>query len=617
MEVQISNLKTQILSLLGWSVIAVLLQVAWAEAASLTATVDRYRITVEDQVLYTLTVEGARDATPPTLPELGDFQVQQGGTSSQISIVNGAISQSIKFNYILIPKREGEFILPPATLVHQGQTLQSQPIKILVQKSSSAIPSGQNAAPPEEDSSRSLFVRTSVSRPTPYENQQVVYSFRLYRQVDIANANLELPEFKGFWVEDLGKQEEFSENINGVPFQVTEIKKALFPQKPGPLAIPPALLQCDVLVPMPDGGGRDSFGQFFNDPLFNRFMGRQKSVRKNLRSEETAVTVQSLPSAGKPPDFKPLVGSFALQATMEKEELEVGGSNTITIVAEGDGNVQDIQVHFRVDEDLFKVYDDLPTVEKLTEGGRLAGRKTYKKAFVPLREGPLSLPPVELDYFDPDTGEYRTLRATLKPMRVLEPKDKETLALAAPHQDAVEKKKIKVIAKDIFPIYTGMDFHEGHLDDKSFWIFIALILILPSGFFLGAFLMIRAREKTASGSGRYRSRRALSQAEKKLKDTESLAQPDQAQEFFSRVSRIVKEYVGDKIDTAGASLTAAEMGDILRGRGVTEEILAEVVSFLERCEAGCFAPQGAAGEELRTFPQTAHTLMKKLEKKLR
>ena len=205
----------------------------------------------------------------------------------------------------------------------------------------------------------------------------------------------------------------------------------------------------------------------------------------------------------------------------------------------------------------------------------------------------------------------------MKPLRVLASKEKETPTLEASTQEAVEKKKIEVIGKDIFPIFTGPDLSKDRLDDKSFWALIALATALPSAFFIGAFFMVRAREKMASGSALYRSRTALYQAEKKLKETASLTRPDQVQELFSKVSRIVKDYLGDKLDISGAALTAAETGDILRSKGVEEETLAEAVRFLEHCEAGCFAPRSATGGDLQSPPQLASSLMKKLEKKLR
>lgn len=583
------------------------------EAASLTASLDREQITLEDQAVYTLTLKDAGDAGSPILPPMRDFNVQEAGTSSQVSIINGSFSKSVQYNYVLVPKKAGKFSIGPATMNYNGQTMKSEPLELIVQEPGAAV-SRDNATQVNQDQ-RYIFANALVSKKKPYENEQIVYTFQLFRRVDVANANLDLPRFDGFWTEDLGRQTEFSKNIDGMEYHVTEIRKALFPLKPGKLSIGPAMLQCDVIVQDHGRRQRDPFGQFFDDPFFNQFMGRQKAVRKNIRSNELELDVQPLPADGRPKGFEKLVGKFSLSASLEKEELEVGGSNTATVVVEGNGNIRDAAPQLLVDSGDFKIYDDKPEVQVSPSKDGVTGRKVFKKALVPLKAGQLSLPDIQVPYFDPDAKEYGILKASLKPMLVLPSSEKEEMRLVGKGPDAPEREKVKVIGKDIFPIHTGAD----SLDERpsrTIMLIAKLLFVPPTLIFLASFFLIRWREKRVSGSDMHKARTAFSNAGKKLKVLSSTAETNNGRDFFSESLKILKDYIGDKLNVSGRSLTPAEIGGLLKERGVDGQTRKAAVEILERCEAGQFASPLSAERDISGFLNEMQSLMKELEKRI-
>ncbi|MBI5185060.1 MAG: protein BatD [Nitrospinae bacterium] len=581
------------------------------EAASLTASLDREQITLEDQAVYTLTLKDAGDAGSPILPPLLDFHVQEAGTSSQVSIINGSFSKSVQYNYVLVPKKAGKFSIGPATMNCNGQTLKNEPLELIVQEPGSAV-SRDNATQGNQDQ-RYIFAKALVSKKNPYENEQIIYTFQLFRRVDVANANLDLPRFDGFWTEDLGRQTEFNQNIDGAEYHVTEIRKALFPLKPGKLGIGPAMLQCDVIVQDRGRRQRDPFGQFFDDPFFNQFMGRQKAVRKNIRSNELELDVQPLPADGRPKGFEKLVGRFSLSASLEKEELEVGGANTATVVVEGNGNIRDAAPQFLADSGDFKIYDDKPEVQVNPSKDGVAGRKVFKKALVPLKEGQLSLPDIQVPYFDPDAKEYRILKASLKPMRVLPSSEKEEMKFVGKEPDAPEREKVKVLGKDIFPIHTGAD----SLDERpsrAIMLIAEMLFVLPTVVFLASFFLVRWREKRESGADIYKARTAFSSACRKLKALSPASGTNNGREFFSGALKILKDYIGDKLNVSGRSLTPSEIGGLLRERGVDGRTCKAAVELLERCEAGQFASPLNAERDTYGFLNEIQSLIKELEK---
>ncbi len=247
---------------------------ASAGAASLTLTVDKETATLEDVINLTISVEG--NSGEPTLPTLPSFETIPQGSASRVQIINGQMSAHIEYRYLLYPKQEGVFIIGPAALEYKSSKITSNTIKITVCK----------AAPrPTETSEKELFVTTEVDNVNPYVNQQIVYTFKFYRRMRVANARLsEAPTFEGFIVVPLGKEKEYQTVINGQQFMVTEIQQALFPTRAGNLTISPSTLQCDVVAK------RQRRGRVFNDPFFDdSFFGFAQTEPKVLRTSPIAI----------------------------------------------------------------------------------------------------------------------------------------------------------------------------------------------------------------------------------------------------------------------------------------------------------------------------------------
>jgi hypothetical protein len=68
-----------------------------------------------------------------TPPDLSDFTIASGPmTSSQYSMINGEVTQSKTYTYILIPRGDGDIVIPPAILTKGDEQHATQPIDIYV-----------------------------------------------------------------------------------------------------------------------------------------------------------------------------------------------------------------------------------------------------------------------------------------------------------------------------------------------------------------------------------------------------------------------------------------------------------------------------------------------------
>ena len=154
------------------------------QAADFRAYVDRTNISVGEPVNLTVAVSGS-DAKVDVSP-IRDFKVASRGTSTSVRIVNSRMSREISYEYILMPLRKGRLVIPPLTVEADGQTYQTKAIVVQVSKQTPAV-AGQS----------DLLVRAKLSENTPYEGQQIIYTFRLFTAVRLANAKFQKPDFSG------------------------------------------------------------------------------------------------------------------------------------------------------------------------------------------------------------------------------------------------------------------------------------------------------------------------------------------------------------------------------------------------------------------------------------
>ena len=568
-------LQVSVLALLASTVAPQL----WAEG--IQATINRSEAALEDQLLLTLTVEGSRSASP-TLPDLSDFDVHPRGQSTQMSFINGQVTSSVSYNYLLMPKRAGAITIGPATVELDGQLHSSDPINIRIV-----------AATERPEQTRDLFLSAKVSTTKPFVGQEVVYIWRFYRRVRIADARLEPQDFSGFLVEELGEVREYQSTVNGVQYLVSELRKALFPQEAGSLIVPASRLTLEVLV---RGGRRGS------DAVFDDFFGRTTSETKVLRSREIELEVRPLPEP--PPGFSGLVGKFDIDARVSKSQLQVGESVTLELTVSGNGNVQMIAEPALPELPAFKIYDDKPSGSVERSGARLSGRRNFSKALVPLQPGELTIPAVRMTYFDPQTEQFQEIRSAAIQLTVSPGEGKEELNLTESVAPTTGKVAVRILADDLLPIHKGLEVVTPTKIDRFgsslFW----LGMIVPALVFGAVFVSQRRRERFALDAGlrrRHHARRQMRKAWRSVDSAES-------------ASLCLRQYIGDKLGLEGSAMTPTEVDLGLRERGVDEELAATAHQLLARLEA---AQYGGDPVEPAAAKVEIETLVKFLERQIR
>jgi len=358
-----------------WVVVLLMLGIA---EASVIASVDRSDIELNESFTLKITVDTAIDTEPDASALDADFFV---GTRSQLSnttIVNGQISRSRTWTYVLMAKREGNLEIPPVVIGAEH----SEPVPINVSAPSNALPG-------EAD----IFVTTEVDHSNSFVQAQLIYTVKVYRSVATRQPRLSEPDISGVevLVEVAGEERSYESILNGKAYNVVERVYAIFPQESGQIRIAPARFEARVL--------RDG-----------RITGR-----KIFESEAISVVVNPIPP---PPDGYPDAVWFpARDVTLSEEwsrvpdRLPAGEPITrhITVTALGQLSTQ-IPVIDPAVAGKIKIYPDKPELRDTTAASGIRAVRKDQYAMIGIAAGNVDLPELQLPWWNIDVGEWQIAR---------------------------------------------------------------------------------------------------------------------------------------------------------------------------------------------------------------
>ena len=582
--------------LLSFLLTPALSTIGFGNNISVTATVDKTSLSIEDVLRLSIVIQGTQNTPPPELPSLPSFRVAAAGTSSSTQYINTQRSVSITHNYRLTPMKTGTVRIGPARVRINGDTYSTQPITIEIQKSSNNSRTAGKIA----------FVETELSSKKGYIGEQLVYTFRLFHRIDAKNLNLQLPfDSKWFHKETLGEPKAYLKIINGIKYHVQELSMAIFPLMEGLITIPSSIIELDLLYKEQNRNRQDPFSQFFNDPFFGQ---RTQVQHKVLRSKSLEVNVLPLPK-GAPKGFKNLIGEFKISSKLGKRNLEVGDTTTLTVTVSGRGNVKGVTIEEPDLKNHFKIYPDKPEVKQIVDKKQIRGEKVFKFALVPLVEGSKTLPQFILPFFDTNKGQYYIAKTQSITLDIKPSSTKEKLNLVKSNQQSLKKDKpeVQTLGKDILPIYTELDeFKKNDTYSLSFiWVAFSSPIIL---FFILLFL-IKWKNRMKYDVAFYRRRNAFKNANQRLKD---MKDHSKSKEFARQLSEILRGYIGDKLNLKGKAITAEEVEACLKESNYQPSQAEDTRKFLEKCETFQYARMNLGSKE--ELLDESVTLIKVLEK---
>lgn len=366
---------------------------AHAAPATLQAEVDRQHVAADGMLTLTLRLNNAGKLAPDFSVLEKDFSVLSEHSSSGISANMSGVQSWTEWQLTLAPLRRGALTIPAFSV----GAVSSQPITIQVGPPLGGGPTPEDDAAPADPSTANntagepVFLEVSVDRPEVYVQQQVILTVRVFQSVPLDDMNITELEFDNASVHKLG-QTKSQREINGVAYQIHELRYAIFPQQSGELTVPEIVFTAREL----------------RRPRSLFDLGaRGQSVRK--LSRQLNITVKPVPPQFSGKTWLP-ARNLTLQETWggDPASIRAGDSITRSVAIQADG-LTAAQMPALAQPQLAKarLYADQPVLNDQADDSGMHGIRTDSAALIPAQPGPLQLPEVRVAWWDIDSDSEK------------------------------------------------------------------------------------------------------------------------------------------------------------------------------------------------------------------
>lgn len=353
--------------------------------------------TENEAYFFTIQASG-EDIVFPNIDKIDGFLVEQARNSRSISNINGTITSKLIRQYRLYPTKN--ITLPSFDIMIDGKTFSTHVVHVTKNKLK------------QTNSSYFNFTLTALKKELYVgESTQIQLKFKYRKDVKVLQMGLNPPAFKDFWFKRLNKDKKYEEGN----FIVQELTYLLFAQKSGTLRIEPLGIDLSVLD--------------VNTNIYS-FLGNNA---KNMRvySNDLLFDVKALPNNVN------LIGDFNVSTSLDKTSVNEGETLNYKVNIQGRGNIDDLQdIQLNIADTT--IYENKPIIKTEVKDGVYQGK--YSKSFSLLPSSDITIPAIQIEYFDPKTQKIKTVQSKEYTVKVKRQAKKEFTLEKAEEVKEVESK---------------------------------------------------------------------------------------------------------------------------------------------------------------------------------
>ncbi len=577
-----------------------------------TTSVNKNKVGVGEQIQLTYSLENAQgnNFKPPTFK---GFSVLAGPSSSNYTqIINGKVSSSMSYTYILRAENEGTYSIPGAAITVNGSRLSSNSVNITVTKASPNQQSRNNSQSNlqnqgnqsnKQDNSKTLdaqandviaknmFIKLNVNKSTCYKGEPIYAVYKLYINPELTLLNLtspKMPVFNGFWSQEIEiKAIEFTgtEIVNGIRYKTAELKKVvLIPQQSGDLTVDGLNLDSKVRLRVQGQQSRsnDPFDDFFGGGFGSSF----RDFNYEVKSQTAKVKVKALPENA-PAQFNGAVGNYKFDVSLDKDKVMQNEPVSLKVKISGSGNLKLVQApELNLPPDIEKFDPKINDNISISAAG-LSGEKTFEYILIAKNPGQFKIPALTFVYFDYSKGQYISISSKELLLNVEKGNYQDYAS------SSVNKQDVQYLGKDIRFIKDDSNLNPvGYSFIKSSMFYI--LTALPIMCFIIFILYKRRKDEINENQDIYKSKyanktaiKALSAAKKKYNEGDITA-------VYEEVHKSILNYFAHKFTMDNADLSKDNISIVLNSKNYSMETIETVNDILQTCEMARYAPVAEA-----------------------
>jgi hypothetical protein len=233
-----------------------------------------------------------------------------------------------------------------------------------------------------------VFIKAYTDVAESYVDEQVLYIQKLYWRSEISDGILSEPRISDVLLKRLDSKEDTVEKMNGLNYNVTQRRYAIFPQKSG-----------DFVIPETHFTGLISD----RDEALSRALSRPKT---KVSSSSAAITVK----------VKPIQKTFDMTTWLPSQDFKItdkwsddlpfkaGEPKTQIISMSAQGRLAERLPDLTMPENpAFKIYMEKSKADNVQNTMGILGKQEYKLTYLPLKSGQVIVPEVKVRWWNTKT----------------------------------------------------------------------------------------------------------------------------------------------------------------------------------------------------------------------
>ena len=567
-----------------------------AQEATLKAKISKNKLGVNQRlrIEFSIDKQGGDNFSPP---KFTNFRVV-GGPSQSVSQswINGKVTFSQSYTYIIQPKRKGAFSIASASIKIGGKFIKSEPVKVIVLD---PVEIPKNPNDPNYVAQQNIHLVAEISKANPYVGEGIYVEYRLYvsENVSVYDTSIsEAPKYNGFWNQDI-KVNGFPVKMgkyNGEKYRYIVLQKALLiPTKTGKLSIDP--MRMDIVIGVPSGRA-DFFGNAIT-----------KNIRREFASTKKIIRPKTLPLEGKPANFAGAVGDFNFSVALSKDILKANETSQVQVKISGKGNLKLFELPTVETPAELEMYQPERKERVRVNASGLSGAVTDTYTVVPLYKGKYKIPSISFSYFNPKEKKYKTIATEDFFVDVQEGKELITVDTSfVIKQEVVSTgKNFRYIAtKTNFVTAKKIDFFKSNL---FYVLFLLPLIAIPIGVFIG-----KKNEERSNDIMGNKARKAEKLAKKYLSKAQK--QLGKKEAFYEALERALHNYLKAKLGVETAEISKERITEILKGKNVNAAAIHQFIEVLKNSDFARYTPFTAT--EMKEEFERAKAVIVQLDKQL-
>ena len=567
-----------------------------AQEATLKAKISKNKLGVNQRlrIEFSIDKQGGDNFSPP---KFTNFRVV-GGPSQSVSQswINGKVTFSQSYTYIIQPKRKGAFSIASASIKIGGKFIKSEPVKVIVLD---PVEIPKNPNDPNYVAQQNIHLVAEISKANPYVGEGIYVEYRLYvsENVSVYDTSIsEAPKYNGFWNQDI-KVNGFPVKMgkyNGEKYRYIVLQKALLiPTKTGKLSIDP--MRMDIVIGVPSGRA-DFFGNAIT-----------KNIRREFASTKKIIRPKTLPLEGKPANFAGAVGDFNFSVALSKDILKANETSQVQVKISGKGNLKLFELPTVETPAELEMYQPERKERVRVNASGLSGAVTDTYTVVPLYKGKYKIPSISFSYFNPKEKKYKTIATEDFFVDVQEGKELITVDTSfVIKQEVVSTgKNFRYIAtKTNFVTAKKIDFFKSNL---FYVLFLLPLIAIPIGVFIG-----KKNEERSNDILGNKTRKAEKLAKKYLSKAQK--QLGKKEAFYEALERALHNYLKAKLGVETAEISKERITEILKGKNVNAAAIHQFIEVLKNSDFARYTPFTAT--EMKEEFERAKAVIVQLDKQL-